>query len=324
MSELVLERSTFEFLAQQLALRHHNVITVKPILIPEEPRLVKPKLHLVKEKTMKNMLPKSLYEPLERAGDVIPWKSVYEEETYSEVYWIAHNASCFKVGVPKLWLTDETLVASGFPLDLEIPPSHCYLPQFSSIVLSRLRNGICYMKEYLAQSGLPLVASLVSKRYRSLDEPISKMFAEDYTFPDINSIKQQSSMFFINTDSLLEYPRAIPPHVIPVGGLHIDHPKPLFSPWNTTIESAEAGMIIVSLGTQANSAKMTDAQLTKYRIYWSLISAMKTVLNSPKYKMIAKDISKEFRSRPSSAFSTALYYIERVGRYHGNLLTIIR
>ena len=52
------ERHTFEFLAQQLALRHHNVITVKPILIPEEPRLVKPKLHLVKEKTLKNLLPK--------------------------------------------------------------------------------------------------------------------------------------------------------------------------------------------------------------------------------------------------------------------------
>ncbi|EYC42179.1 hypothetical protein Y032_0540g3157 [Ancylostoma ceylanicum] len=52
------ERNTFEFLAQQLALRHHNVITVKPILIPEEPRLVKPKLHLVREKTLKNLLPK--------------------------------------------------------------------------------------------------------------------------------------------------------------------------------------------------------------------------------------------------------------------------
>ncbi|KAK5984818.1 Choline kinase beta, partial [Trichostrongylus colubriformis] len=51
------ERSTFEFLAQQLALRHHQVTTVKPILIPEEPRLVKPKLHLVKEKTLKNLLP---------------------------------------------------------------------------------------------------------------------------------------------------------------------------------------------------------------------------------------------------------------------------
>lgn len=53
------ERSIFEFLAQQLALRHHDVTTVKPILIPEEPRLVQPRLHLVREKVLKDLLPKS-------------------------------------------------------------------------------------------------------------------------------------------------------------------------------------------------------------------------------------------------------------------------
>lgn len=52
------ERNIFEFLAQQLALRHHNVISIKPVLIPEEPRLVKPKLHLVREKVIKNVLNK--------------------------------------------------------------------------------------------------------------------------------------------------------------------------------------------------------------------------------------------------------------------------
>jgi hypothetical protein len=34
------ERHTFEFLAQEFARRGHKVVTVKPILIPEEPRLV--------------------------------------------------------------------------------------------------------------------------------------------------------------------------------------------------------------------------------------------------------------------------------------------
>lgn len=52
------ERLTFEFLAQQLARRHHNVVTVKAILIPEEPRLVQPRLHLVREKIIKDILPK--------------------------------------------------------------------------------------------------------------------------------------------------------------------------------------------------------------------------------------------------------------------------
>lgn len=55
------ERSIFEFIAQQLALRHHNVVTVKPILIPEEPRLVRPRLHLVREKTLKDLLPRCVW-----------------------------------------------------------------------------------------------------------------------------------------------------------------------------------------------------------------------------------------------------------------------
>ncbi|PIO56047.1 hypothetical protein TELCIR_22559, partial [Teladorsagia circumcincta] len=161
------ERHTFEFLAQQLALRHHQVTTVKPILIPEEPRLVKPKLHLVKEKTLKNLLPRELSDALQKAGDVIPWKDDYEEEANDEVYWRAYNASCYKMlnsnlmdtlrkesidvavvyagnpcqlaithvlAIPVIYfdlegLSDETLVASNSPLNLDIPPSRCFLPE---------------------------------------------------------------------------------------------------------------------------------------------------------------------------------------------------
>lgn len=36
-------------------------------------------------------------------------------------------------------------------------------------------------------------------------------------------------MYFINTDPLLEYDYSLPQNVVPVGGLHIDHVKPLFS-----------------------------------------------------------------------------------------------
>lgn len=52
------ERNTLEYLAVQLAMRNHRTITVKPILIPEEPRLITPKLHFVHEKTLKNLLPR--------------------------------------------------------------------------------------------------------------------------------------------------------------------------------------------------------------------------------------------------------------------------
>jgi hypothetical protein len=55
------DRHIFEFIAQQIALRHHNVVTIKPILIPEEPRLVKPRLHMVREKMIKNVVPRFVF-----------------------------------------------------------------------------------------------------------------------------------------------------------------------------------------------------------------------------------------------------------------------
>ncbi|XGW30532.1 hypothetical protein V3C99_009469 [Haemonchus contortus] len=459
------ERNIFEFLAQQLALRHHQVTTVKPILIPEEPRLVKPKLHLVKEKTLKNLLPRELSDALQKAYDVTPWKNEYEEEDYDEVYWKAHNASCYKMlnsnlmdtirketidvaivyagnpcqlaithvlAIPVIYfdlegLSDETLVASNSPLNLNIPPSRCFLPELPHPALSRFRNGLCYMREYFVQSGIPLLAKLLSKKYRQLDDPITSMFAEDYylkkkfpNFPSSSELVRSSSLFFVNTDSLLEFPRALSPKIIPVGGLHVDQPKPLFAPWNTSIESAQDGLIVVSLGTQGNHAYMTESQakailgalskLTTYRIYWrighkvelknvtednipshinltafipqndllahksckllvtnggmssvmeavahgvpivgiplygsnrhnlkkvvnkglglmvskkelredKLLSTMKSVLQGSRFTKVAKEMSKDFRSRPSTPFEIALHYIEVVGRHRSS------
>ncbi|CAJ0598410.1 unnamed protein product [Cylicocyclus nassatus] len=133
-------------------------------------------------------------------------------------------------------LSDETLIASNSPLDSSVPPAKCFLPDISSsYAFSRLRNGICCLREYLVQSGIPLLSKLLSKKYRQLDDPISTMFAEDYEFkkrfcgfPLTTTLLQSSSLFYANTDPLLEHPRALSPRVIPVGGLYIDHPKPLF------------------------------------------------------------------------------------------------
>ncbi|KAE9412883.1 hypothetical protein Angca_008686, partial [Angiostrongylus cantonensis] len=349
------ERNIFEFLAQQLALRHHNVITVKPILIPEEPRLVKPKLHLVKEKTLKNLLPQNMYVDLEKAGDVIPWKNEYEDEAYDEVYWTAHNASCYKMlnsnlfdslkkepldvaivysgnpcqlaiayvlAVPVIYfdlegLSDETLVASNSPLNLDVPPSRCFLPSISFYnSLNRIRNGICYMREFLIQSDIPVLSKLISRKYKLLSSPITAMFAEDSalkkrfkTFPSTSTLLRSCSFFFVNTDPLLEYPRSLSPRVIHVGGMHIDHPRPLFAPWNTSIESAEEGLIVVSLGTQVNQAKMKEEQPLIY---------IQRHIQYFRYQMVAKAMSRAFRDRPSTPFDTAMHYIGLVGRHHGS------
>uniref|UniRef100_A0AC35U5A6 Glucuronosyltransferase n=1 Tax=Rhabditophanes sp. KR3021 TaxID=114890 RepID=A0AC35U5A6_9BILA len=321
------ERNTFEFVAQQLALRHHTTITVKPILIPEEPRLVKPRLHLVKEKVLKNMVPKAMIEQLEEVGKVVPWTDKYQFEAMEEPYWTAHNHSCAKLlnsdlmdsikkenvdvaivysgnacqlailhvlGIPYIYFdtdgfTDETVVASATPWNLDAVLSNCpnsYNPH-SNWLFKRLIKGICLTKELLVQSGNYYLSSFLSRKYQMLDGAISKLFSNDYeikkrfgSFPDVNTLKKSAELYFINSDKLLESEYALPSNVIPVGGLHIDHVRPLFSPWNTTIASAKKGVIVVSLGSQANAAGMSASftkillnvfsKLTDYRIYWRL------------------------------------------------------
>uniref|UniRef100_A0A1I7TB80 UDP-glucuronosyltransferase n=1 Tax=Caenorhabditis tropicalis TaxID=1561998 RepID=A0A1I7TB80_9PELO len=280
------ERNTFEFLAQQLALRHHNVISIKPVLIPEEPRLVKPKLHLVREKVIKNVLSKDLFKPLEDAVPNTAWKADYDYDSYLEPYYRAHNASCYKllnsnlvdslkkesldvaivysgnpclnalthlVAVPTIYfdtegLTDETLIAAGAPIDVLTPPTHCAIAESKDYpILNLYRNCVCYLQEMTAQLGLPILSSLVSKRHRLLDEPITDIFRTDYT------IKKRYKNFP--------------------------------NPWNTTIASAKEGLVIVSFGTQADSSKMSAknakailkalTNLNDYRIYWRVGPNMK-------------------------------------------------
>jgi hypothetical protein len=91
------ERNTFEFLAQEMARRGHKVLTVKPILVPEEPRLVKPLLHMVHEKVLKDLLPERLVEPLERVWEDVPWRNDYATEAHLEPHWAAHKFACQRV-----------------------------------------------------------------------------------------------------------------------------------------------------------------------------------------------------------------------------------
>uniref|UniRef100_A0A914UPS5 glucuronosyltransferase n=1 Tax=Plectus sambesii TaxID=2011161 RepID=A0A914UPS5_9BILA len=458
------ERSSLEYLAMQLGARHHGTASFKGILIPEEPRLVKPKLHMVREMTLKDMATTELYEPLVEIGNEIPWRVDQDQIDHQLPYWRAYNHSCnlilnsnlmdklkkekFDVAIvyagnpcnlaivhalamPFIYydltgFSDETAVAAGVPLSVGVPSSVSRFARPLSWT-ERFINGALMLKEYIAQSGCSRLASLVSERHRHMDGPISKMFREDYElkkrfpfFPDVNEIKRNAELYFVNSDVLIEHPRSLPPNVIYVGGMHIDHVKPLFSPWNTTMASAADGVIVCSMGTIANSSAMPMSmsraflrafgKLPKNRIYWrtgrsigldgiemkeevpahvnitsylpqndllaaketrlfitnggmngimealahgipilgiplyganyanlrkiearglgvvldkndvtekSLLKAIRELLDNPKYKLAAKEISRSFKDRPVSPFETVLYWIEYVGRHHG-------
>jgi hypothetical protein len=66
---------------------------------------VKPVLHMVHEKVLKDVLPERLYRPLERVGADVPWRRGYELEAFQQPYWEAHKFACQRVGFTPLTCT---------------------------------------------------------------------------------------------------------------------------------------------------------------------------------------------------------------------------
>ena len=91
--------------------------------------------------------------------------------------------------------TDETVIASASPWNLDSYSSRRSPSNARQNFGSRLLNGYHLLRESIAQNTHPLIARIVSKRYKNLDEPITKQFADDYEikkkfkhFPDVNKV----------------------------------------------------------------------------------------------------------------------------------------
>lgn len=104
------------------------------------------------------------------------------------------------MGIPFIYVdlqgyTDETVVASAAPWNLDSFSTR-RSPSLARINFgSRLLNGYHLVKEAIVQNSIPAISRVLSKRYRELDEPITKQFAEDYEikkkfkfFPDVNKV----------------------------------------------------------------------------------------------------------------------------------------
>lgn len=76
-------------------------------------------------------------------------------------------------------------------------------------------------------------------------------------FPNVNEIKEQAALYFVNSDPMLEFHgRAVAPNVVYVGGAHMEFPRPLFEPWNISMADCKDGVIVVSFGNLANTSNV--------------------------------------------------------------------
>ncbi|KAF2893151.1 hypothetical protein ILUMI_13022 [Ignelater luminosus] len=101
-----------------------------------------------------------------------------------------------------------------------------------------------------------------------------KRFGDDIdTFEEV---ERNISILLANTDPNLDYSIALPPNIIPVGGLHIKPAKPLPADIEQIMDEAKDGVILFSLGTNIKFSLLTSQQ--KKALFTALQKFPQTVL----------------------------------------------
>jgi len=119
----------------------------------------------------------------------------------------------YTLGIPFIYvdmdgLTDETIVASRMPWSLS--PTNTKLDD-SMLPHLRFRawRALELLKELLVQHGPSQVATRLSMRYSQLDDPITRLFAEDY---DIAKRMKAQGRIFPNINTVIAKPDSILPN----------------------------------------------------------------------------------------------------------------
>uniref|UniRef100_A0A182J1V9 Glucuronosyltransferase n=1 Tax=Anopheles atroparvus TaxID=41427 RepID=A0A182J1V9_ANOAO len=100
----------------------------------------------------------------------------------------------------------------------------------------------------------------------------------DFPLPDLAELEKRTLIMLTNSNPALDPPEALPPNVIPVGGLQIVDPKPLPDELDAFIASAPKGAVLFAMGTNFKSKMFTPerqlmfldafAALPEYHILW--------------------------------------------------------
>ncbi|XP_063915247.1 UDP-glycosyltransferase UGT5-like isoform X2 [Zophobas morio] len=93
--------------------------------------------------------------------------------------------------------------------------------------------------------------ALKSRMTNKLEEKLTKTFGDD--IPPLKKLKGHISLLLSNHDLLLNYPQALTPNIIPVGGLHIASTKELPKELESVLDGAKNGVIVFSLGSNLRS-----------------------------------------------------------------------
>lgn len=148
-----------------------------------------------------------------------------------------------KFGKPPL----VSVSAFGAPFHTSTVANSPHFPGFMAHPLSRISSDHVVSDR---------VFNVLYKIYDTVYRKFTYMKQENnwakHTFgkdlPFLEDIEQQSQLFLINTDPLLDSSLLLPPNIIPVGGLHVHREEVLNPNIAALLDASKNGVILFSLG----------------------------------------------------------------------------
>lgn len=109
------------------------------------------------------------------------------------------------------------------------------------------------------------------------DSRVQELFGHNST--SVKELEKRSSIILVNSDFSMDYHQALPPNVIPVGGLHISRPEDIPQNMAEFMDFPSKGVILLSLGSNVQCEGLgKDINL----------AILNTFTNLPEYNFIWK------------------------------------
>nr|XP_022906520.1 UDP-glucuronosyltransferase 1-9-like [Onthophagus taurus] len=99
---------------------------------------------------------------------------------------------------------------------------------------------------------------LLSKWYylEEVTEESKRFFGKNIL--NLDEYEKSISLIFSNDDPIMDYPKAFPPNVIPIGGVHLKEPKKLEGDLQKIMDDSKNGVILVSMGSNFKADHYSD------------------------------------------------------------------
>ncbi|OXA61287.1 UDP-glucuronosyltransferase 3A2 [Folsomia candida] len=177
---------------------------------------------------------------------------------------LAHRLGCPHIlfGTTSLYMWHQEMF--GLPDETSWLPNYYYHFPTEMSFLQRVRNALTPLQWFYSTNRVSYIVPQLEKLMRK------SLNVTD--LPPLDELERSTSLFLLNTHFIQEYPRSLPPFVVPVGGLHLldrvdeDDGDQELSPDITEFldKYAENGFIYMSFGTQVEFSRAPAIVIEKF------------------------------------------------------------